>query len=92
MRATNALARSKGAEGIYDYRIAHPDLSLWEIAQELQFTRYLKPDELKRDDRGKQSSTAIDEKNTMSVAVFRKLKQAEATIENVGKGLFPGPM
>ncbi len=78
------------ALAVYDLKGQKPDLKLWEIAQQLKLTVTLDAEEIAS--RGKQTPTAIEKKNTMSVAVSRKLKQAETIIENVGKGLFPGPM
>ena len=75
---------------VYDFKQKNPDLKLWEIAQRLRFTDTLNSDELVK--AKKQSPTAIAKKNTMSVAVSRKLKQAETIIGNVARGLFPGPM
>ena len=73
------------ALSIYDYRKKHPDKKLWEIAQELQFTTSLKSDEIGK--RGHQG--AVDKRNTMGVAVARKLKMAEKLIAGVGRGEFP---
>jgi len=72
---------------VYDMKKQNPKLKLWEIAQELRFTSTLNADELGK--RGQMAATAIGKKNTMGVAVRRKLDLAEALIDGVGKGIFP---
>jgi hypothetical protein len=77
----------KIALDVYDLRRTNPKLKLWEIAQQLRFTSSLKDNELGQ--RGQMASEAIGKKNTMSVAVRRKLDIAESVIDGVGKGVFP---
>jgi hypothetical protein len=72
---------------VYDKKMSEPELKLWEIAQQLRFTSTLNETELAQ--RGRMASEANGKKNTMNVAVRRKLDLAEAVIDGVGKGLFP---
>ncbi len=71
---------------VYDMRSSQPNMTLWEIAQELKFTTTLSPEELA----GKGGkAVAVNKKAVMSAVVSRKLKQAGKIIEGVGKGIFP---
>jgi hypothetical protein len=75
------------ALNVYDFRQSNPELKLWEIAQQLRFTSTLKENEL--GGRGQMAAEAIGKKNTMGVAVSRKLTLAKNVIDGVGKGVFP---
>ena len=77
----------KVALAVYDLKQANPKLKLWEIAQQLRFTSTL--DEKELGQKGQMASDAIGKKNTMGVAVRRKLDVAENIIDGVGKGIFP---
>ncbi len=69
---------------VYDYRQAHPELKLWEVALVLDQFKSFKPNtnpELKLD--------GHNEKNLMTATVSRYLKKAEAMILNAGQGRFP---
>lgn len=72
---------------VYNLKRNNPKMKLWEIAQQLRFTSTLNADEFGK--RGQMAAEAIGKKNTMGVAVRRKLDIAEAVIEGVGKGIFP---
>ena len=75
------------ALAVYDLKKRNPKLKLWEIAQQLRFTSTLNANEIGK--RGQIAAEAIAKKNTMGVAVRRKLVLAKAVIEGVGKGIFP---
>jgi hypothetical protein len=75
------------ALAVYDLKKANPKMKLWEIAQQLRFTSTLNANEIGQT--GQMASTAIGKKNTMGVAVRRKLDIAESVIDGVGKGIFP---
>jgi hypothetical protein len=75
------------AMAVYDLKKANPKTKLWEIAQQLRFTSSLKDSEFGV--RGQMASEAIGKKNTMSVAVRRKLDIANSIIDGVGSGVFP---
>jgi len=72
---------------VYDLHQQHPEMKLWEIAQELRFTTTLNADEVGK--RGRESAEAIKKRATMGVAVARKLKIAHKMIAAVGRGEFP---
>jgi hypothetical protein len=72
---------------VYDLKKSQPKLKLWEIAQQLRFTSTLNANEFGL--RGQMASEAIGKKNTMGVAVKRKLNIAKSVIEGVGRGVFP---
>ena len=72
---------------VYDLKKSNPKLKLWEIAQQLRFTSTLNSNEFGK--RGQMAAEAIGKKNTMGVAVRRKLDIAASVIEGVGKGIFP---
>jgi hypothetical protein len=69
---------------VYDYRVANPDLKLWEVAMVLDQFKSFKPST----NPGKKRE-GDDEKNLMTATVSRYLKKAKAMIENVGVGRFP---
>jgi hypothetical protein len=77
----------KLALDVYDLHQGNPTLKLWEIAQKRKFTSTLTENELAL--RGQMAAEATGKKNTMSVAVSRKLKHAKNVIDGVGKGVFP---
>jgi hypothetical protein len=68
---------------VYDYRQAHPEMSLWQIGMILDQFKSFDPN--KRE--GKQDGN--DEKNIMAATVSRYLRKAEAMITNAGIGRFP---
>lgn len=71
---------------VYDYRIEHPELKLWEVALVL--------DQFKTAQFDKNSSLKLngyDQKNLMTATVSRYLRKADVMIENVGLGRFPDP-
>lgn len=72
---------------VYDLKKSHPELKLWEVAQRFDFITNLTKEEM--EGRGRTAAVAIGKKNTMSVAVSRKLKLARRVIDGVGKGVFP---
>jgi hypothetical protein len=69
---------------VYDYRLAHPELKLWEVAMVLDQFKLFKP----RTNPDKKLE-GDDEKNVMAATVSRYLKKAEAMIMNAGLGRFP---
>jgi hypothetical protein len=72
---------------VWDFRQKNPTMKLWEIAQALSFTTSLKASELGK--RGHSGFETLAKKNTMGVAVRRKLTQAERIIDGVGESIFP---
>ena len=68
----------------YDLKQANPKMPLWHIAQEVGVSARLTADEIREN-----GATAKDKKLSMTSGVSRKLRQAEAIIENVAKGRFP---
>ena len=67
----------------YDLRKANPDMTLWQIAQKVGVSDRLTAAELASND-----ATAKDKKLSMTAGVSRKLKNASAIIDNVGRGVF----
>jgi hypothetical protein len=78
------------ALAVWDMRQAHPDMALWEIANE---TRCVKREHLIRaEDRNKDLQGELaGKKNILAATASRYVKKANAMIENVGKGFFPAP-
>jgi hypothetical protein len=67
----------------YDLRKANPDMTLWQIAQKAGVSDRLTAAELASND-----ATAKDKKYSMTAGVSRKLRNAAAIIDNVGRGVF----
>ena len=67
----------------YDLRKANPNMTLWQIAQKVGVSDRLTAAELLSND-----ATAKDKKYSMTAGVSRKLRNAAAIIDNVGKGVF----
>jgi hypothetical protein len=72
----------------YDLHKSHPDLTLWEIGQQLSLTTKLTQAELSAG-RGKANYEAVEKKNVLAVTTSKKLKSARKLIEGVGRGVFP---
>jgi hypothetical protein len=84
VRAQFNFHSMKVALDVFDLRERRPDLTLWQLAQELRFTQSLSKEELKLG-----GSSAVDKRAVMSAIAYRKIKQAELLIEGVGRGVFP---
>jgi hypothetical protein len=69
---------------VYDFRMAHPELALWEIGNQLP--RFMLSQRVLISDT---PATAKDKKNALAAAVGRYLKKAELMIESASKGTFP---
>ena len=67
----------------YDLRKANPDMKLWQIAQKAGVSDRLTAAELASND-----ITAKQKKFSMTAGVSRKLRNAAAIIDNVGRGVF----
>lgn len=72
------------ALNVWDKRIEHPKMKLWELGQFLPLNKHLYVDYLKS---GKPLDTAS--KKLMEATVSRYLKKARASVTNTSKGLFP---
>lgn len=73
---------------LYDLHQAQPKVSQWKIGQRFRLGNALTDNELKGG-RGRDNPVAVAKKNVLSVAVFKKLKEANSIIEGVGLGIFP---
>jgi hypothetical protein len=73
---------------VYNLRHSQPDLTLWQIGQQLSLTTKLTQAELSAG-RGREDGAAVAKKNVLAVAASKKLKLAKMIIEGVGKGIFP---
>jgi hypothetical protein len=71
----------------YDLHIEKPDLTLWQIAQELRLGTVLTKEELASD--VKRDGSITRKKSILSVAASKKLKLARKIIDGVGHGVFP---
>jgi hypothetical protein len=69
---------------VYDCRVAHPEMKLWEVAMVLDQFKSFKPS--KNPEKKREGD---DEKNLMTATVSRYLRKADAMIWNVGLGNFP---
>lgn len=69
---------------VYDFKLSHPELALWEIGNQLP--RFMLSQRLTSADT---PATAKDKKNTLAAAVGRYLKKAELMIDSASKGSFP---
>ena len=74
----------KQALEVYDFRLANPDLKLWEIGD--QMLRFQLANKLKS---GDTPSEREDKKNRMAATVARYLRRAQQSIQNTSKGIFP---
>lgn len=74
----------KQALEVYDYRIANPDLKLWEIGNAIP--RLQMANKLKSSDT---DSERADKRNVLAATVSRYLKRAENSIKNSSLGIFP---
>lgn len=76
------------ALAVWDMREAHPDMPLWEIANE---TRCVRPEHrVKAEDKDpKNRAVFVAKKNILTATASRYIRKAKAMIENVGKGRFP---
>ena len=72
------------ALNVWDKRIEHPKMKLWELGQFLPLNKHLYVDYLKS---GKPLDTAS--KKLMEATVSRYLKKARASVTNTSKGIFP---
>ncbi len=77
------MVRSQALE-VYDYRIANPDLKLWEIGNAIP--RLQMANKLKSSDT---DSERADKRNVLAATVSRYLKRAENSIKNTALGIFP---
>jgi hypothetical protein len=69
---------------VWDKRIDHPKMKLWELGQFLPLNKHLYDDYLKS---GKPLDTAS--KKIMEATVSRYIKKARTSVTNTSKGLFP---
>lgn len=69
---------------VYDFKLAHPELALWEIGNQLP--RFMLSQRVLSSDT---PATAKDKKNALAAAVGRYLKKAELMIDSASKGTFP---
>ena len=76
----------KKALQAYDLRVEKPDLTLWQIAQELRLGTTLRKEELAADVK---DGEITRKKSILSVAASKKLKLARKIIDGVGRGVFP---
>ena len=71
---------------VYDLKKNRPELTLWQIAQELRITTTLTAEEQK----GRRGDpTSVAKRAVMAAVVSRKLRKAVKIIESAGKGMFP---
>lgn len=70
---------------IYDYRLANPDMTLWEIGNSSPRI----DDKLKLEN-GDEGSTLTDKKYVLASTVSRYLRKAKSYIEAAGRGCFLG--
>jgi hypothetical protein len=70
----------------YDLHMESPDLTLWQIAQELRLGTTLREEELAADVK---DGEITRKKSILSVAASKKLKLARKIIDGVGRGVFP---
>jgi hypothetical protein len=68
---------------VYELRQAEPDLTLAQIGQKLKLNLSAMPK------RGDDPSTLEIKRNSMSAAVSRYLRKANAIIKNTANGKFP---
>lgn len=68
---------------IYDYRLANPDMTLWEIGNSSSRI----DDKLKLEN-GDEGSTLTDKKYVLASTVSRYLRKAKSYIEATGRGCF----
>jgi hypothetical protein len=69
---------------VYEFRMAHPELALWEIGNQLP--RFMLSQRVHSSDT---PATVKDKKNALAAAVGRYLKKAELMIDSASKGVFP---
>lgn len=69
---------------VYDFRVAHPELALWEIGNQLP--RFMLSQRVLSSDT---PATAKDKKNALAAAVGRYLKKADLMIASTERGSFP---
>ncbi len=69
---------------VYEFRKAHPELSLWEIGNQLP--RFMLSQRISSSDT---PAITKDKKNVLAAAVGRYLKKAELMIESTLNGEFP---
>jgi hypothetical protein len=69
---------------VYDFRLANPDLMLWEIGDAIP--RLQMANKLKSSDK---ASKRADKRNVLEATVSRYLKRAESSISNTSLGAFP---
>ncbi len=69
---------------VYDFRHAHPELTLWQIGEQL---RLFQLEQLVAD--GDTRLTIANKRSIMAATVSRYLRKAQAMIDNVAEGRFP---
>jgi len=74
----------KQALEVYEFKMANPDLKLWEIGDQLP--RFQGFNKLKSTDT---PSERADKRNVLAATVSRYLKKAENSIKNTALGVFP---
>jgi hypothetical protein len=76
----------KKALQAYDLSIEKPELTLWQIAQELRLGTTLRKEELAADVK---DGEITRKKSILSVAAHKKLNLASKIVDGVGRGVFP---
>jgi len=71
---------------VYDYRQTHPELTLWQIGQQL---RLFQLEQLPA--AGDTAKTIANKRSIMAASVSRYLRKAQAMIDNAALGKFPKP-
>jgi hypothetical protein len=71
---------------VYDYRQTHPELTLWQIGQQL---RLFQLEQLPA--AGDTAKTNANKRSIMAASVSRYLRKAQAMIDNAALGKFPKP-
>jgi hypothetical protein len=68
----------------YDLHKAKPELTLWQIAQQLRLSvgQALNKDELAK-------GRGVDKKRILAIAAHKKLALAKKIVDGVGRGVFP---
>lgn len=74
----------KQALEVYDFRLANPDLKLWEIGNAIP--RLQMANKLKSSDT---DSERADKRNVLAATVSRYLRRAESSVKNTSLGVFP---
>jgi hypothetical protein len=74
----------KQALEVYDFKLANPDLKLWEIGNAIPRLQMF--NKLKANDTPSQRA---DKRNVLAATVSRYLRRAESSIKNAEKGVFP---